>query len=221
MLRIFLTLLIVSSALTQVRKCPKYCEDCDANGKCHSCLKSKLTNQGTCEEAIAPGNCLLHGEYNRCELCEPGYSVIYRQALGEDGLMQRRRDCDVNKIANCELSFEFPDESTVGLGQAPKLVQICAACNGGYPTLGNKACGGFTQNGLEQRKNNCLWGGRGYKETKTFCYRCKAGYAVKDQTGECVPYTKEGCIAEDKNQGCLFCNVFDGYYKATPSTCTQ
>ena len=220
MLKIVVTLLAVSSIATQQRKCAEFCEDCDIAYKCHACLKRKLI-YGKCQTTSAIGNCLVFSEQGNCEICAPGYAVVFKSRIDANGLEQQQAVCAQNKIQNCQVTVQL--DKTTGLGQQKKNQQVCIACAGGYPAVGSKTCGTFAkeETGLGQQVNHCLWGGRFYPSDKTYCFRCKDGYARNVQTGKCVKTAAVGCLSVTEAQRCNSCNIFEGYYQKTPSTCTK
>ena len=218
MYKILLALLIASSALAQQRSCSKNCEDCDFNYKCHLCLKSKLNNN-KCVASQNTGRCLLFAEGNRCAICDIGYALKIRPRFNKEGLEQQQVVCVPLTIDKCQVGFQLATASK-GLAQQKKA-QYCSACLGGYPTVGNKACGGFRQTGLEQQVNHCLWGSRNPRNNQTLCYRCKDGYAALNTTGKCVKAAQPGCLSQNAAGKCLICDFAEGYYFKKPFQCTK
>ena len=234
MLKIALALLIVASTVStqKQKKCPAFCEDCDTNYKCHSCFRRKFAANGQCQATQAKGRCLIYNENGVCGLCEAGYAVILklRENGAQGGLRQQKTECVPINIANCQVALLLEAESEKSAQSRRKGLsqrggpQYCIACKGGYPEPGNRSCGGFNQDedsGLEQQTNHCLWGGRPYNRQRTFCFRCKAGYVYSGTPPKCVKSEDVGCLSEFSKGKCFSCDVFGGYYKKTPFTCTK
>ena len=223
MLRIICLLLLTisSGVLTQQKQCPKYCEDCDFTLTCHSCLKTKFV-KGKCEPTTDLKGCLVLGENFSCQIYQPGYSSIVRSGLEDSKLGQFSSQCVPNTIPNCQVSIQITNLDQK-LSQRRKN-QYCIACKNGYPVPGNTRCGGFKDRNevhLEQKVNRCIWGGRDYQDSSTYCYQCQEGYSVDENTGECVATSLVGCLIQSDGKQCILCNAFAGYYKKTPSKCTK
>ena len=210
MIRIILVLFAVSTvSLHQQKKCPKYCESCDSLFGCRSCLKSKLI-KGKCVPTKDLANCLVYFKDNSCKACAPGYALASNSDLNNRSLHQQKKAvCTPINIKDCQVDFQL--EKT-GLSHESQNEQICVACAGGYPEVGNKKCRSFKQEdfGEEQRVNNCLWGGRIYKLNTKYCLRCKDGYASSIMTGKCVKTSYVWCLEVTEDKKCFTCDIFEG-----------